>query len=120
MHVDFHLYPLSFSQYLADPEWTGRLAEACAVAHHHRLHPTFYLKGDGEVDIAYLTDGGFQPIEVKWTGQIRSADLKQARKYRNSIICSKVGTSDRIHGLPNELLPLHLQHLGQAPHYVTW
>ena len=105
---------------LADPESMGKLAEACAVAHHHRLHPTFYLKGDGEVDIAYLTDGGFQPIEVKWTGQIRSADLKQARKYRNSIICSKVATADRVHGLPNELLPFHLQRLGESPHYVTW
>ena len=105
---------------LADPESMGKLAEACAVAHHHRLHPTFYLKGDGEVDIAYLTGGGFQPIEVKWTGQIRSADLKQARKYRNSIICSKVAMSDRIHGLPNELLPLHLQRLAESPHYVTW
>ena len=105
---------------LADPEWTGRLAEACAVAHHHRLHPTYYLKGDGEVDIAYVTGGGFQPVEVKWTGQVRSADLKQARKYPNSIICSKLPTVDRLHGLPNELLPLHLQRLGKSPHYVTW
>lgn len=103
---------------LADPEWTGRLAEACAITHHHRLHPTFYIKGDGEVDIAYITGGGFQPVEVKWTTQIRSTDLKQARKYGNSIICSRVATADRIHGLPNELLPLHLQRLGESPHYV--
>lgn len=105
---------------LADPEWTGKLAEACAVAHHHRLHPTFYIKGDGEVDIAYVTRGGFQPVEVKWTGQVRSTDLKQARKYPNSIICSKAALADRIHGLPNELLPLHLLRLGQSPCYVTW
>ncbi|MDE0033781.1 MAG: ATP-binding protein [Deltaproteobacteria bacterium] len=105
---------------LADPGWTGRLAEACAVAHHHRLHPTFYIKGDGEVDIAYVTGGGFQPVEVKWTGQVRSADLKQARKYPNIIVCSKLPTVDRLHGLPNELLPLHLQRLGESPHYVTW
>ncbi len=105
---------------LTNPEWTGKLAEACAVAHHHRLHPTFYIKGDGEVDIAYLTGGGFQPVEVKWTGQIRSADLKQARKYPNSIVCSRVANPGRIHGLPNELLPLHLMRLGDSPHYVTW
>ena len=105
---------------LADPEWTGRLAEACAAAHHHRLHPTYYIKGDGEVDIAYVTEGGFQPIEVKWTGQIRSTDLKQARKYPNSIICSTVAAVDRLHGLRNELLPAHLQRLGESPHYVTW
>ena len=63
---------------LGDPEWAGRLAEACAVAHHHRLHPTFYIKGDGEVDVAFVTGDGFQPVEVKWTAQIRAADLKQA------------------------------------------
>ncbi len=51
---------------------------------------------------------------------MRSKDLKQARKYRNSIICSKVATADRIHELPNELLPLHLLRVGQSPHYVTW
>ena len=105
---------------VADPEWAGRLAEACAVAHHHRVHPTFYLKGVGEVDIAYVTQRGFHPVEVKWTGQIRSSDLKQARKYRNSIVCSRMATPNRIHGLPNELLPLHLQRLGPSPHCVTW
>ena len=103
---------------LADSEWAGRLAEACVVAHHHRLHPTFYIKGDGEVDVAFVTGEGFQPVEVKWTTQIRAADLKQARKYPNSIICSKM-TADRIHRLPNELLPLHLRRLGRSPHYVT-
>ena len=104
---------------LADPEWAGKLAEACVAAHHHRLHPTFYLKGDGEVDVAFVVGEGFQPVEVKWTTQVRSGDLKQARRYPNSIICSKL-TAARVHGLPNELLPLHLQRLGRSPHYVTW
>ena len=27
-------------------EWAGKLAEACAAAHHHRMHPTYYIKGD--------------------------------------------------------------------------
>ena len=105
---------------LASPEWTGRVAEACAVAHHHRMHPTYYIKGDGEVDIAIVEGAAFQPIEVKWTGQIRASDLKQARKYRNSRICSRIATVTRIHGLPNELLPLHLLRLGPSPHHVTW
>ena len=104
---------------VADPEWAGRLAEACVATHHHRLHPTFYIKGDGEVDVAFVTGGGFQPVEVKWTNQIRTADLKQARKYANSIVCSKL-TADRVHGLSNELLPLHLRRLGPSPSFVTW
>lgn len=105
---------------VADPEWAGRLAEACVAAHHHRLHPTYYIKGgDGEVDVAFVTGGSFQPVEVKWTTQLRAADLKQARKYPHGVICSKM-TADRIHGLPNELLPRHLRRLGPSPCYVTW
>lgn len=105
---------------LANPEWTGKVAEACAVAHHHRMHPTYYIKGDGEVDIAFVEGTTFHPVEVKWTGQIRSTDLKQARKYRNSLICSRIATATQVHGLPHELLPLHLLRLGPSPHYVTW
>ena len=105
---------------VADREWAGKLAEACAAAHHYRVHPTYYIKGDGEVDIAVVSGATFWPIEVKWTSQVRSTDLKQARKYRNSVICSRIATADRIHGLPNELLPRHLQRLGPSPHYVTW
>ena len=105
---------------VANREWAGKLAEACAAAHHYRMHPTYYIKGDGEVDIAFVSGATFSPIEVKWTSQVRSTDLKQARKYRNSVICSRIATADRIHGLPNELLPLHLQRLGPSPYYVTW
>ncbi|MDD9988935.1 MAG: hypothetical protein OXQ31_21880 [Spirochaetaceae bacterium] len=83
------------------------------------MHPTYYIKGDGEVDIAIVEGSTFRPIEVKWTGQVRSTDLKQARKYRNSVICSRLAVN-RLHGLPNELLPLHLQRLGPSPYYVTW
>ena len=105
---------------LANPDWTGEAADACAVAHHHRMHPTYYIKGEGEVDIAFVEGTVFQPVEVKWTGQIRSSDLKQARKYDNSLVCSRIATAKRIHGLPNELLPLHLLRLGPSPHCVTW
>ena len=107
------------STVIANREWAGKLAEACAAMHHHRLHPTYYIKGDGEVDIACVEGSTFRPIEVKWTGQVRSTDLKQARKYGNSMICSRLA-ADRLHGLPNELLPVHLQRLGPSPHYVTW
>lgn len=71
------------------------------------------------MDVAFVTGGSFQPVEVKWTTQLRAADLKQARKYPHGIICSKM-TADRIHGLPNELLPRHLRRLGPSPCYVTW
>lgn len=84
-------------------------------AHHARLHPTCYIKAEGEVDIAYVERGRFWPIEVKWSGRIRSADIKQAKKYPNSLIVSR-DPSPEVHGIRNELLPLHLLRLGPSPH----
>lgn len=99
---------------LEDTEWAGRLAELCADGHHACRHPTYYIKAEGEVDIAYVEGGRFVPVEVKWTGQVRSGDLKQLRKYRNARIVSH-DTAATIHGIPNEFLPLHLLRLGPSP-----
>lgn len=41
------------------------MAEACAVSHVHRFYPTYYIKGGGEVDIAYVDGKRFWPVEVK-------------------------------------------------------
>jgi len=100
---------------LSDPEWCGRMAEACAVAHYHRVHPTFYIKAEGEVDIAYLDDGRFWPIEVKWTGQIRPKDVKQIAKYQNGIICGRHAQTASVRGIPTEPLALNLFRLGPSP-----
>ena len=100
---------------VADPEWCGHVAEACAVAHYHRVYPTFYIKAEGEVDIAYVNNGRFWPIEVKWTGQIRPKDVKQIAKYRNGIICGQQSQATSINGIPVESLPLNLFRLGPSP-----
>jgi predicted AAA+ superfamily ATPase len=100
---------------LADPEWCGRMAEACAVAHYHRVHPTFYIKAEGEVDIAYLENGRFWPIEVKWTGQIRPKDVKQIAKYQNGLICGRHPLASSISGIPAQPLSLNLFRLGPSP-----
>jgi len=100
---------------LADPEWCGRVAEACAVAHYHRVRPTFYIKAEGEVDIAYVKNGGFWPIEVKWTGQIRPKDVKQIAKYQNGIICGRCHQTSSISGIPAQPLSLNLFRLGPSP-----
>lgn len=54
---------------LADPEWTGKLVEGTVVTHYRRYYPTFYIKAEGEVDVAYIEQDRFRPVEVKWTGQ---------------------------------------------------
>ena len=96
---------------LADPERTGLLVEACAVAHYSRRCPTYYIKSEGEVGIAYVKDGRFWPVEIKWTGQLRPKTLKQISKYANSHILARRSASARIGGIPVEFLPQTLLRL---------
>jgi predicted AAA+ superfamily ATPase len=98
-----------------DPEKSARIAESCAVTHIRRFHPTFYIKAEGEVDIAYVDGRRFWPIEVKWTQQLRAKDLKQIGKYRNARIWSKSWASEQVSGVPAEALPLALLRLGPSP-----
>jgi hypothetical protein len=102
--------------FLADPASTGRLVEACAVSHYARFYPTYYIKAEGEVDIAYISKGRFWPLEIKWTGQMRSKDLKQVSKYKNSRIATRAGAQKRIHGIPTEPLVSLLFRLGPSPY----
>ena len=96
---------------LADPERTGHLVEACAVAHYGRHYPTYYIKGEGEVDIAYVKDGRFWPVEIKWTGQLRPKTLKQIGKYANSRILARQSAPTELGGIPVEFLPQALLRL---------
>lgn len=98
---------------LENPEDCGRIVEACVASHYRRCFPTFYLKAKGEVDIAYVDGRRFFPVEVKWTGQLRPADLKQIAKYKNGLILNKSRQPGRIQGIATEPLPLHLFKLGQ-------
>lgn len=100
---------------LADPDWCGRIAEACAVTHVRRFYPTYYIKAEGEVDIAYVEGKRFTPIEVKWTQQLRPKDLKQIAKYRNGRIWARTWSSEEIGGVAVEPLPLALYRLGGGP-----
>ncbi|MBM3268343.1 MAG: ATP-binding protein [Candidatus Sericytochromatia bacterium] len=93
---------------LESPEWAGRLAEACVASHLSRDFPTYYIKAEGEVDVAIVREGRFWPIEVKWTGQLRAKDLKQIRKYGNGAIWGRVRAPGQLEGVPVEPLPLAL------------
>ena len=96
---------------LADPERTAPLVEACAVAHYSRRYPTYYIKGEGEVDIAYVKDGRFWPVEIKWTSQLRPKTLKQISKYANSRILARRSAPAGMGGIPVEFLPQTLLRL---------
>ena len=64
------------------------------------------IKSESEVDVAYLKDDTFWPVEIKWTNQLRPKDLKQISKYTNGLILTKSETASSIFETPTyPLLP---------------
>lgn len=59
------------------PEIISKLVEATVVTHFRRKYPTYYISAEGQVDLAYVDQNQFWPIEIKWTQQLRPKDLKQ-------------------------------------------
>ena len=94
-----------------DSELVSHLVESVAATHLARLHPTFYIKAEGEVDAAWVHGQVFYPVEVKWTRQSRPKDLKQIGKYPNGVIWDRRKSSGMIHGIPTVPLPLALLRL---------
>ena len=62
------------------------------------------------MDVAYVRDGRFWPVEVKWTNQLRPKDIKQVARYANGEIWSKGREVGEINGV--RVLPLPLRLLG--------
>ena len=82
--------------------------EACVAAHCRRTHPTFYIKGQGEVDVAYVRDDRFWPVQVKWTNQLRPKALKQIARYPNGEIWSRSREPGEVNGVRSLPLPIEL------------
>lgn len=74
------------------------LVETVVINHVRRFFKTYYIKGEGEVDLAYINNNKFWPVEIKWRNQLRPKDLKQILKYKNHLILTKTRemTSDRV------------------------
>jgi predicted AAA+ superfamily ATPase len=99
-----------------EPRQAGRLAEAVAATHYARRWPTYYIKGaTGEVDVAWVAEGRFWPVEIKWSESIRPKDLKQIMKYPNGRILTRSRSSSTVLGLPTTPLPLALLRLKAQP-----
>ena len=92
----------------ADSVWASQIVEACVATHCRRTHPTFYIKAQAEVDVAYVRDGRFWPVEVKWTNQLRPKTLKQIARYKNGEIWSKSRQAGEVGGVRVLPLPLRL------------
>lgn len=87
---------------------SGKLIESIVATHFRRFFPTYYIKAEAEVDIAYIKNGRFYPIEVKWTNQLRKADLKQIVKYKNGAIWAKLREKTLFQKIPVYPLPIAL------------
>ena len=98
---------------IRDPEIVSSLVEACVATHFRRYFATYYIKAEGEVDIAYVDQDRFWPIEVKWTKQLRSKDLKQIGKYANGKIWAKSLRAGTLENTPFEPLPLALYEMNR-------
>ena len=97
---------------LSDSDWSARLTETSLVTHYRQYYPSFYIKAEGEVDLAYISKDRFWPVEVKWRRQLRAKDLKQISKYRNALILTKSTGFGHINDIPTQPLPLVLLRLG--------
>lgn len=79
------------------------IVEACVATHCYRLDKTFYFKGQGEIDVIWLHVNKVQAIEIKWSNQLRSNDLKTLKSFDNSLILTKtphVGQIEHITSIP--------------------
>ncbi|MEI6805521.1 MAG: ATP-binding protein [Myxococcaceae bacterium] len=93
------------------PSDKSHLVEACVASHYRRFFPTYYIKAEGEVDVVYISQKKFWPVEIKWTERARPKDLKQILKYPNGLILTKNSKPGNLEGCPMLPLPQHLFHL---------
>lgn len=84
------------------------LVESICYHHYLRNYPSYYIKADGEVDIAYIVGKHFFPVEIKWRNKLRAKDLKQIKKYEHGLILSRQEGESIIDGVPATSLVRHL------------
>lgn len=90
---------------IRDPIVCSSLVESTVSNYFRRYYPTYYIKAEGEIDVAYVDDKKFFPIEVKWRNQLRPEDLKQIKKYPRARVFAKTFSQGEIDGISIEPLP---------------
>ena len=76
--------------YLNDIQIEAALVEACVASHCCRFGKVFYFKGQGEIDVIWLLRKKINAIEVKWSENIKPADLKMLKQFKNSMVLTKL------------------------------
>lgn len=74
--------------------------EGVFAAHVARFAEVFYVKGQGEIDVAWVDNRALQMVEVKWTTQLRPEELKEIRRRGRGLIAGRVLRSASYEGIP--------------------
>jgi predicted AAA+ superfamily ATPase len=88
-------------------EITSSLVEGVIASLCKRTWDSYYIKAEGEVDIAIVAGKKFYPIEIKYSPTLKRNDLKQILKYPKGIVAYRgpdCGMFDHLTVLPIHLL----------------
>ena len=94
---------------IIESPYKENMVEGCISSLFKRKYRTYYIKSEGEVDMAILSGKGFLPIEIKWSEDLSRNELKQILKYKNGIIGYKgihFGRYEQLYVLPIPILAL--------------
>lgn len=108
LHPEKNIFNQQLKNNLGSSEIISNLVKGSIISECKRYYPTYYIKDEGEIDVAYQKDGRFWPIEVSWLTQLRAKDLKQILKYPNGRILTKTDRSGIIQHIQTEPLPIAL------------
>jgi len=91
---------------LNDSDFTGHLIKGIVAADFHRRMPTYYIKNESEIDLAYVKNKKIFPIEICWGNNLNQKKIKQLKKYPKLRLWGKkfISTGDIV----QEFLPLAL------------
>lgn len=92
----------------------GLELEATVLGHLRRAFPPFYIKHPrGEIGAAYVDGERCRAIEVKWTRQLRPADLCLASRRPGTIVAGRVRHKGQVSGVPVLPAPVVLLRLAR-------
>jgi predicted AAA+ superfamily ATPase len=85
--------------------------EATMACHVARFADVYYIKGKGEIDVAWYAGRKLRLVEVKWSQQLRPEELKEIRRRGHGLIAGRAqqaGAIDGVTVLPAAVVLLRL------------
>jgi predicted AAA+ superfamily ATPase len=73
--------------------------EATMAGHVARFAEALYVKGKGEIDVAWYAGRKLRLLEVKWSQQLRPEELKEIRRRGRGLIASRARQAGKLDGL---------------------